>query len=175
MSVGRLVWVKGFDVLLAAWAMVLRQHPEARLVIAGDGPLRASLLQQAVSLGIADHVTFLGLREDVPELLRAADIYVSSSRSEGMSNSILEALASALPVVATRAGAEDDVIDDGVTGLLIPSENPTANAEALTALLKDPLRRREMAERARARILRDFQVSAVVDRYLRLYRELSSP
>jgi glycosyltransferase involved in cell wall biosynthesis len=173
-SVGRLVSVKGFDVLFEAWATVLRQHPRARLVIAGDGPLRASLLDQAAALGIADQVTLLGPREDVPELLRAADVYVSSSRSEGMSNSILEALAAGLPVVATRAGAEDDIIDDGVTGVLIPSGNPAAIAEALTALLNDPLRRRELAEEARARVLRDFQVSAVVDRYLQLYQELSS-
>jgi glycosyltransferase involved in cell wall biosynthesis len=172
-SVGRLVAVKAFDVLLDAWAMVLHHHPEAHLAIAGDGPLRESLLQQAVELGIAGRVTFFGRRSDVPELLRAADIYVSSSRSEGMSNSLLEALASALPVVATRVGAAEDTVDDGVTGLLVPSENAVAIAEALSTLIKDPLRRRGMAERARARAMRDFEVSIVVDRYLRLYQDLS--
>jgi len=174
LTVARLVPEKAFEVLLKAWAMVVRHHPEARLVIAGDGPLKATLLEQAVALGIADQVRFLGRREDVPDLLRAAGIYVSSSRSEGMSNSLLEALASALPVVATRAGAEEDMIEDGVTGLLVPPENPAVIAEALTALLNDPARRREMAERARARALRDFPVSTVVEQYLRLYQELSS-
>jgi glycosyltransferase involved in cell wall biosynthesis len=173
-SVGRLFGIKGFDLLLTAWAKVLRHHPEAHLVIAGDGSIRESLLAQAATLGIVGRVTLLGQRDDVPELLRAADIYVSSSRSEGMSNAILEALASGLPVVATRAGAEDDIIDDGVTGLLIPTENAAAIASGLTALLDDPARRRDMAQRARARVLADFQVSAVVERYLRLYQELSS-
>jgi glycosyltransferase involved in cell wall biosynthesis len=172
-SVGRLLEVKGFDLLLTAWATVLRRHPDAHLVIAGGGVLKDELLAQAKAAGIADRVTLLGVRDDVPELLRAADIYVSSSRSEGMSNAILEALASGLPVVATRAGAENDIIDDGVTGLLIPTENPAAIADALTTLLNNPLRRHDMAEHARARVLRDFQVSAVVERYLRLYEELS--
>ena len=123
-TAGRLVEEKALDVLLDAWALVTRRHPEACLAIAGDGPLKPELVRRALDLGLRDRVLFLGDRKDLPELLRASELYVSSSRSEGMSNALLEALASGLPVVATRVGAAADVIKDGVTGIIVPPERP---------------------------------------------------
>ena len=171
-TAGRLVEEKALEVLLDAWAVVARQHPEARLAIAGDGPLKRALVQRAHDLGIQERVLFLGDRTDLPELLRAADVYVSSSRSEGMSNALLEALASGLPVVATRVGAATDIIHDGVTGIIVPPERAEALADALNSLLGDAARRREIAVRARESAVTEFQIAATVDRHLRLYEEL---
>src|SRR5262249_9111390 len=112
-NVGRLVPAKGLDMLIDAWARLAAAHPGARLVLVGAGPLRAEIAGRAHGAGIGERVVFLGARDDVPELLRRADLYVSASRTEGMSNALLEALGTGLPVVATRTGSAPDVVVDG--------------------------------------------------------------
>jgi len=173
-SVGRLVPAKGLDTLIDAWWRVSAAHPAARLVLVGDGPLRGALTARAEEAGIADRVHFLGARDDVPELLRRADLYVSASRTEGMSNALLEALGSGLPVVATRAGSAPDVVVDGGCGLLVPIDAPEALAEGLGRLLADPALRSRMGDAARRRAVAEFSIGAIVRRYIEMYREIAA-
>jgi glycosyltransferase involved in cell wall biosynthesis len=173
-SVGRLVPAKGLDTLIDAWARLGGAHPRARLVLAGDGPLRGEIATRAREAGIGDRVVFLGARDDVPELLRRADLYVSASRTEGMSNALLEALGSGLPVVATRAGSAPDVVVDGACGFLVPIGAPDALADALGRLLEDADRRKRMGESARRRAVAEFSIGAIVRRYIEVYREIAA-
>jgi glycosyltransferase involved in cell wall biosynthesis len=153
-SVGQLEEVKGHHVLLAAWPEVVRAHPEARLVLVGDGPARAGLEAQARTLGVTGNVTFLGFRPDGRRYAAAADVFVQPSLTEGMPNAVLEAMAAARPVVATRVGGAVDLIEDGVAGLLVPASAPAELSSALVELLANPARRAGLG-RAAARHVAD--------------------
>jgi glycosyltransferase involved in cell wall biosynthesis len=119
-SVARLDPVKDLATLLDAFALVRRRVPHSRLLIVGDGPDRATLAANAACLDLADSVTFIGYRSDVQSLLPSADLYVNSSITEGISITILEAMAAGLPVVATAVGGTPEVVDR-TTGLLVPT------------------------------------------------------
>jgi glycosyltransferase involved in cell wall biosynthesis len=110
----------------------------------------------------------------VPELLRRADLYVSASRTEGMSNALLEALGSGLPVVATRAGSAPDVVVDEDCGLLVPVGEPGPLGEALGRLLGDGPLRARMGDAARRRALAEFSIGSIVQRYIEMYREIAA-
>ena len=166
--VGRLVPVKGLPVLLEAWKSVSAQV-SARLVIAGDGPQRAELHQLAVKLGLADSIEFMGNVTDVPSVLAGASVYVQPSYQEGMPNSVLEAMACALPVVATRVSGNIDLIDEGESGLLVPVSDPEALAEALVGLLHAPERARAMGLRSRQIVEQRFAVPSVLQQLLAAY------
>src|SRR5262249_9905818 len=155
-SVGRLDEpVKGFGVLLSAMARVRAHEPRALCLVVGDGAGRQALQEQAVALGLQDRVRFLGSRADVPRLLQAFALYVRPSRSEGFGLAALEAMAAALPVVATRAGGLPEVVEEGVTGDLVDPGDGEALAQGILGLLRDYDRRlaysRRGAERARDR------------------------
>jgi sugar transferase (PEP-CTERM/EpsH1 system associated) len=137
-TVARLDPVKDQAGLLEAFALVARQRPEAILMIAGDGPCRGALHQRADSLGLTPRVRFLGERSDVPDLLRAMDVFVLPSIAEGISNTVLEAMATGLPIVATRVGGNPELVEDGVNGLLVPRSDVPALARALDRYLDDP-------------------------------------
>jgi glycosyltransferase involved in cell wall biosynthesis len=172
-SVARLVPAKAHDVLLDAWTEVVRAHPGATLLVVGEGPLRDEIEVRSRRLGIGGSLRMLGTQNDVPALLGRSDLYVSSSRTEGMSNAILEAASCGLPVVATRVGGAADVIEDGVTGLLVPPGDAAALAGAIEGLLRDPERRARMGALARRRAVELFSIEAVVEQYIDQYRELS--
>ena len=147
--VGHLVPVKALDVLLRAWARLLREQPAAAaklsLVLIGEGSEREALLRLAAHEGIAGRVAFLGPRPQavVADWLAAADLLCLPSHAEGSPNVVVEALASGLPVVASRVGGIPDLVDDGVNGLLVPPGDPAALATALAAALRldwDPTR-----------------------------------
>lgn len=142
LSVGRLHPVKGHDVLLRAFAIVLARVPDARLAIFGDGNFRKALEDLAVELQIAHAVSFAGQAgaEDVRAAMRQASCFVLPSRSEGLPLALLEAMAAGLPVVATRVGGVPEVID-GNMAALVPPEDPAALADATCAILLDPLSR----------------------------------
>jgi glycosyltransferase involved in cell wall biosynthesis len=166
--VGTLKREKGLDVLLRAWVRV----PErARLVIAGDGPERAPLEKLAAELGVGTRVDFLGMRSDVPDLMRAAEVFVLPSRSEGMSNALLEAMSFALPCIATRIPGSADLLQDKVSGLLVPSEQEDAMAGAIAEVLVN----RELAARlgteARADVEASHSIGPIARRHQALYRE----
>lgn len=171
-TVGRLVPAKGLDVLLEAWRAVSAVAPEASLVIVGDGPLRAKCDEMVRALGITGSVRLVGARRDVPELLRRSDAYVSSSRTEGMSNALLEGLASGLPLVATRVGGAEDIVEDRVNGYLVGDGDPEALAAALIELLTAPAIRSAMGTSSRRIALTRFALETIVDRYLELFAEL---
>jgi glycosyltransferase involved in cell wall biosynthesis len=129
--------VKGHRFLIEAFSEVGRRFSDAHLIIVGDGPLREALQEQAKSLGCEEKVEFLGMRDDIPALLDRASIAVMSSLREGLSLSIIEAMASGLPVVASRTGGTPEVVEDGVTGMLVSPGNPQELAEALSVLMSD--------------------------------------
>ena len=135
--VARLEAEKGHRVLLEAWPLVLAAHPEAWLLIVGEGSERNSLEAQAGSLGISDRVVFTGRREDVPAVTAALDVAVLPSYREAQGLSVLEAMALSRPVVASNVGGIPEMIEDGVSGLLVPPGNREALAGAINRLLSD--------------------------------------
>jgi glycosyltransferase involved in cell wall biosynthesis len=170
--VGRLEARKGVDVLLRAWARLAEPGLAPRLLLAGAGAT-AQWAGMVRSLGLDEKVVFLGERQDVADLHRAADVFVFPSRAEGCPNAVLEAMASALPVVATDvAGNREALGDKGDAGILVPGEDPERLAQALRALAASPALGREMGAAARRRILERFDIRLVGEEYLSLYRSL---
>jgi glycosyltransferase involved in cell wall biosynthesis len=165
---GRHVPVKALDVLLRAWALV-RAPQGSQLVLAGDGPEHAALVALAHELGIESRVRFPGMVRDIPALLRDAQLYVQASHQEGLPNSVLEAMASALPVVATRVSGHEDVVCDGSTGLLVPPADPRALAQAMQTLVDSPALRQRMGKVGREAVLAGYSLDRVLERLLRLY------
>jgi glycosyltransferase involved in cell wall biosynthesis len=171
--VARLAPVKNHALLLHAWSQVVREVPGAVLLVVGNGSTEPATRALAAELGLGDSVRFLGFRLDIPELLQALDVFVLSSSSEGLSLTLLEAEAAALPIVATRVGGNPEVVRDGVTGLLVPSGEPAPLAAALAQLLRDPAARAAMGQAGRATYQSNFTLQAMVDGYARLYRDLA--
>lgn len=171
--VGRLDPVKRVDLLLRA-IRLLADEQAVQLLIVGDGPQRPGLEALAEQLGLSEQVCFCGLREDVPALLRAADVFVQPSEWEGLPLAALEAMAAGLPVVATRTAGLVDVVQDQVTGLLTPVGDTVALAEAIGHLLHDPDRARRLGQAGRDRVREHFSLRAMIERYVLLYQELMS-
>jgi sugar transferase (PEP-CTERM/EpsH1 system associated) len=167
--VGRLNWAKDLCTLIEAFALVERQRDDVALVLVGDGDQRQALQSCAEAAGIAERVVFLGDRSDVPALLAAFDVFAMSSISEGYSIALLEACAAGLPIVTTRVGGNGEIVQDGVTGRLVPARDPTALADALAEVMADPQRRAAMAAAARAWLLEHGTFQAMAARYQRLY------
>lgn len=171
-AVGRLVEVKDHANMLAAVAQLKSRGMRVTAVIAGDGPLRSQLEALGTTYGLHDSLRLLGYRPDVERVLAALDVFVLSSRSEGLSNTILEAMAAGLPVVATEVGGADELVDPGVTGLLVPPRDAAALADALEDLCRSRARRESFGARARSRVETDFSIRGMVTRYESLYLEL---
>jgi sugar transferase (PEP-CTERM/EpsH1 system associated) len=172
-TAGRLVDVKDHSTLLEALRLVTSAGVPLLAVIAGDGPLRTALESTILTLGLQDRVRLLGHRSDIETVMAALDIFVLSSRSEGLPMAILEAMASGLPVIATRVGGVDEVIDEGSTGLLVEPKSPEALAEAIGSLAGNRARRERMGAAGRARAIREFSLDTMVADYQRLYFEVA--
>jgi sugar transferase (PEP-CTERM/EpsH1 system associated) len=172
-TVGRLVPVKDQHGLLKAVAAMRSNGVPCIALLAGDGPLKEELERHAHQLGIRGHVLFLGARKDVADLMLAVDVFVLPSRSEGLSNTILEAMASGRPVVATDVGGNSELVNDGVTGRLIPAEAPEALAAALSALHREPETRLAMGRAGRLRAEREFSLEGMISSYQDLYLGLA--
>ena len=170
-TIGRLDPVKNHASLLQAFAVLHSRCRLLKLTIVGDGPLRPALEAQATSLGIADHVTFTGARDDIADLLRTFDLFVLPSVNEGISNTILEAMASGLAVVAGRVGGNPEVIIDGQTGRLYDPTTPGALEQALLPYITDPALREVHGKAGRDRVVQNFNLDAMVQRYVDLYDE----
>ena len=167
-TVGRLDPVKNLHALLRAHAVVNAHHPDAQVVVVGEGPERASLEDEARRLGIAHAVTFAGHRSDVRLLMSGFDVYVNSSSYEGVSLTILEAMAATLPVVATRVGGNPEVVINHETGLLVEG-HARALADAVLALASDARGRHTMGEAGRWRVKRHFSLDRMVGQYADAY------
>jgi len=163
---------KALGVLIDAAALLGPKVPGLRVLIAGRGTERQALERYVNERGLEHVVSFIGLRRDVPDLLAAADVAVSSSDYEGSPISIIEYLAAGKAVVATRVGGVPDIVEDGVHGLLVERRDPVALANALERLLRDPALRAEMGARGRERQQREFTIEAMVGRVEELYEEL---
>ncbi len=165
---------KDLGTFLRAAAEVHRARPEARFVFIGEGNERPKLEAQARELNIAEHVLFLGDRRDVPDLLHALDVFALSSATESFPNAILEAMAARRAVVATRVGGTPELVEEGVTGYLVPVGDAEAMARRIVELIHDPAKRRAMGEAGRRRAEREFsparmrqKLEEVYDRLLR--------
>jgi sugar transferase (PEP-CTERM/EpsH1 system associated) len=168
-TVGNLYAVKGHTYLLKAAARVVRILPEAVFLIIGRGALLDLLQDEARALGIDTHVRFLGFREDIPALLHSMDLFVLSSLSEGHPLSLLEAMASCKPVVATHVGGIPEVVQHGQTGILVPPGDPERLASEIIGLLLDPQRVQQLGAEGRRRVYETFSLSQMVQRYQQLY------
>ncbi len=164
---------KRHDLLLAAWERVSAAIPGAELVLVGEGPQRQRIEAAAARLTGA-RVRVVGFRDDVPAWFANADLAVSASDSEGICGSLLEAMACARAVVATRVGGVPEVVEHGVTGLLVHPGDAEALAGAMTELLTDPERRAAMGAEGRRRVERRFAPASAAEAHLRLYRELTA-
>jgi glycosyltransferase involved in cell wall biosynthesis len=172
LTAARLVRRKGVDLLLEATAELVARGLDPELWIAGAGPEAARLLRQAKRLGIGERARFLGARSDVPELLAACDVFALASRREGLGVAVLEALALARPIVATRAGGLCDALQHEETGLLAPTEDPVALANAIERLFRDPALAESLAKRGPLEIARAFSTERMVEAYERIYRRV---
>jgi glycogen synthase len=174
LCLGRLAPEKGFDIALSAFASIVERFPKARLMIAGDGPLRVDLEQQATALGLMEAVEFVGwvAPDKVPTLLNAATIVVLPSRREGFSLVALEAAFMARPVAATRVGGLPEVVVHQETGLLVNDEDSVGLAEALLFLLEHVETATQMGQAARRRVREGFSFAQCVNGYDRLYQQL---
>jgi glycosyltransferase involved in cell wall biosynthesis len=168
---GRLHPQKNLPLLLEAWSAVAKER-DGSLILVGPGNDRQRLVELAASLGIANRVQFTGGVDNPAEYLRAADVFVLPSVAEGMSNSLLEAMATALPCAVSAIGGNTDLIDDGATGRLVKSPTPAAWTQTLLELLDDSSHARQLGAAARRRIDEEFALSVVVDRYVDLYRKM---
>jgi glycosyltransferase involved in cell wall biosynthesis len=173
LTVGRLEPVKNHFELLRAFREVTANAAHTWLLIAGQGPLRAALEQRIAELKLTNCVRLLGLRSDIPDLLNAADAFVLTSLWEGMSNALLEAASTALPIVATEVGGNAEIVLDGRTGYLVPPSNIEALSQRMLHVMSLPEdQRNAMGQAGREHILQNFDIERVVDRWETLYREL---
>jgi len=172
-SVGRMEPVKDQLTLVKAFIQLLQIVPDGRqrlrLVHIGDGALRGAALSLLEDAGAKELAWLPGVRDDVPALLRALDVFVLPSRAEGISNTVLEAMASGLPVVATDVGGNPELVTQGKTGVLVPPGNPLALADALRKYIDAPELMRQHGEAGYARVLADFSIGRMVRQYLDVY------
>jgi glycosyltransferase involved in cell wall biosynthesis len=164
--------VKGHPWLIAAAPKVLQEFPETRFVLAGDGDGRPHFEEQAARLGVQQNFSFLGRRSDIPELLASCDIAVLPSRAEGLPNAVLEYMAAGLPTIASRVGGNSELVEDGVTGLLVRSEDDEALSAALLRLLRDPELARRLAANGNRLAVEHYSFERLVREVEELYTEL---
>jgi sugar transferase (PEP-CTERM/EpsH1 system associated) len=168
-SVGRLDAVKDLRTLLSGFARIKGRFPSARLVMVGDGPLRQELFDFACELNLTHDVQWLGQRDDVPLLYRCFDLFVQTSVFEGMSNTVLEAMASGLPVIVTRTGGNEELVTTGENGVVIEVGAVEALAEAMANYLQDGSLRGTHGAGGRQRARERFDLSLMARRYAALY------
>jgi glycosyltransferase involved in cell wall biosynthesis len=171
-NVARCHPVKDQAMLLNAFAQVAGTCPDVDLLIVGDGPLRPDLERLAGRLGLAGRVLFLGVRSDVPDILQAADVFALTSVSEAASLTLLEAMASGLPVVVTAVGGNPEIVREGHEGLLVPRGDAPAAATALLRLLDGPAAAAALGAAGRARVAERYRLDQTIAAYERLYRRL---
>jgi glycosyltransferase involved in cell wall biosynthesis len=174
-NVAHLAGHKGQTYLVQAIPLVLSRVPNVRFFILGTGELMAELRAQAVSLGLGDRLALTGFRQDVGAFYHLADLFVMSSLQEGLGTAILDAMALAKPVVATRAGGIPEAVIDGQTGRLVAAGDPPALAEGIVELLTQPESARRLGNAARQLVQARFSVDAMVEGNLAVYRSVMAP
>jgi glycosyltransferase involved in cell wall biosynthesis len=175
-TVGRLVETKGQKVLLKAFSNVYQQHPDSWLILAGAGRLEAELRALATDLNIHERVVFLGFRNDIPEILKAYDVFVLPSIAEGLPGALLEAMATGIPVIASRVGGVPEILNSPGLGVMVPPSSVDDLVVAMEQLLSmEEMRREEAGKALRRRVLEEFttekMVSAMTEEYMKVIRE----
>ena len=173
-SVGRLHSSKGYDTLLKSMPEVIKEFPQAKLVIAGNGTEKDSLEGIRDQLGLSDKVTFLGIKtpEEIRALLRGISLFVMASNYEGFGLAAVEAMASGIPVVATNVGGLLEIVEEGKTGFLVPPDEPLALAHRIICLLKNRNLRVEMGRAGRKRVETFFSLDNMIAKLETMYRDL---
>lgn len=174
-SVGRFDPVKNYGVLIAAFAQVSRDFPDAHLAFLGDGPCEAELKKEAENLGVADRVCWLGRRSDPENFLLALDLFVLPSKSEGMSNVVLEAMACGAPVVCSDLPSHYEVFEPGREGVTVAPCTAENLAGVLVALANDTPRRMALGDAARQKVVERFSIARMIADYARLYAAYGQP
>jgi glycosyltransferase involved in cell wall biosynthesis len=164
---------KGVDVLFRAWVAVQSEFPDARLDVVGDGATQ-EYHDELARLGISGSVRLLGKRSDVACFLEEGDVFVLPSRREGMSNALMEAMAYGMPCVATDISGNQDLIEDGKNGLLVPAEDADSLARGIARMFRDPTEAKSLGARAREHLLEAYDMKSVSGRYSRYYESLLS-
>jgi sugar transferase (PEP-CTERM/EpsH1 system associated) len=170
-AVGRLTPIKDYRNLLEAFHMVSRRHPQSRLIFVGEGLERPLLEEEVSHRGLADRVRLVGYRDDVTQWLGIMDVFVHPSLMEGMSNAVLEAMAVALPVVATAVGGTPEIVEHGVTGLLVPPATPSALSAAMMSYCGNDDVRVAHGAAGRERAEKDFPLTKMIAGYIGVYRD----
>ena len=172
LGAGRLSPEKGVSVLIAAAQRVIAADPGARFAVFGEGTMRPTLQRQIDEADLNGLFVLPGFRGDLDRLMPSADLFVLPSFTEGLPNVVLEASAAGVPVVATAVGGTPEVVADGITGFLVPANDPVRLADGITHLLDDPEKRRRMGEAGRAHVRAWFTFEAQAESYLRLFEKL---
>ena len=173
MSVARLTRQKNHSLLLRAFARLMPTQG-VQLVLVGDGPLKPELQREADTLEIVGQVRFLGVREDVPDVLASSDVFALSSDAEGNPLALMEAMAAGLPVVATAVGGVPELVTHGRDGFVVPPGDPDSLAAALGRLIGSPEQRQAMGRDAESKASATFDVAHTVQSYVELYKTLIS-
>ena len=168
-TVGRLIERKGHYDLLEAWPEIVDSHPDATLLIIGDGPERDGLEETARRLGCADSVRFLGMRDDVPELLDVMDVFIFPSHFEGLPGALLEAMAAGLPIVCTPVDGNSELVKDGSSGVYISPHDSHAISQKILQLLSAETRAARLGQAAADRSKNHFTIQGMIDSFRELY------
>jgi glycosyltransferase involved in cell wall biosynthesis len=168
-TAGRMVPVKGYDVLLKAVGILSRSKTNVRFILAGEGPLKEKLERQVADYGVKDRVTFVGFRDDMPDFLNCLDLFIMSSHHEGIPMVLLEAMALRKPIVATAVGGITEVVESDMSALLVDPGNPRSLADACGRLIDDPDLARRLAHEAEKRIQKSFSLDIHKEKLFRLY------
>ena len=171
-AAGDLIPLKAYEVLLRALGQL--EGEQFELMLAGEGPEKPRLQKLAEELGIRERVEFLGSIDDVPTLFSSAHLLVHPSRSEGLSNTILEAMAEGLPVVATNVGGTPEIIADGKTGFLVPPDRPDLLASKIGRLLQSPCLRAQLGKAGLESVGKRYNTEEVTTQYESIYRSVAS-
>jgi len=174
-TIARFHPVKDHFTLLNGFAQVARMRPDVDLLLVGDGPLRPTLERQCAELGMAERVRFMGVRDNVASILRASDVFALTSVSEAASITLLEAMASELPVVVTAVGGNPEIVRDGTDGLLVPRRSSAGLARALLRILADGAMATVMGRAGAERVRSRYRLDETIGRYYELYAGLQVP
>jgi len=183
-TTARLSKEKGIDILLRAWAQVVRQEKDIKLIVVGDGPLAETLKKLCYFLGLTESVEFTGMIENVTKYLRNADLFVLPSRTEGLSNSLLEAMSYGIPCIATEVGGNSELLESGNqrvlpekyviggNGLLINPDDIEGLAKAILYLIRNRNVREGLGRRSRKFVQEKYSIDLVADKYIGLYQHM---
>jgi glycosyltransferase involved in cell wall biosynthesis len=171
-QVGRFVPEKGHATSLEAFSLVLQDHPEIELFLVGEGKEEARLRELATRLGIESSVSFIGARDDIPVQLSQSDLFWMPSAWEGLPIACLEAMAANLPVIASKVGGLQEIVEHGVSGFLIEPGSATQLASATNVFLQDPNLAKQFGERGRERVVREFSITVTADKYASAYSDM---